>query len=111
MSQLLKSLKSALECMNHESYNDALSALTEAIEVHEKQLSCTQDIVNVQCNDGNWDYDAYMHGMANGMLLVQSVLTDKTPEFLEAPEVWLESLSHMTTDTTSEDLVRGSYNE
>ena len=92
MSKLLEALNNVKEHINHESYNDALSSLSEAIEVYEKQLSSTQDIVNVQCNDGNWNYDAYMHGMANGMLIVQSMFTDNPPEFLEAPEVWLESI-------------------
>ena len=94
MSQLLKSLNNVIEHINHESYNDALSSLTEAIEVYSKQLESTQDIVNVQCNDGNWNYDPYMHGLANGMLIVQSMFTDKPPEFLEAPKVWLESISN-----------------
>ena len=92
MSKLLEALNNVKEHINHESYNDALSSLSEAVEVCEKQLSSTQDIVNVQCNNGNWNYDAYMHGMANGMLIVQSMFTDKSPEFLEAPDVWLESI-------------------
>ena len=94
MIQLLKSLNNAIEHINHESYNDALSSLTEAVKAYEQQLQSTQDIVNVQCNDGNWDYDPYMHGMANGMIIVQSMFADVPPEFLEAPEVWLESINN-----------------
>ena len=94
MSELLKSLKNAIEHINHESYNDALSSLTEAIEVYTKQVRSTQDIVNTQCNDGNWNYDPYMHGLANGMIIVQSMFTDNPSEFLEAPEIWLESIGN-----------------
>ena len=90
MSQLLKSLQNAVDYIKHESYNDALSSLDEVIDAHIKQLESTQDIVNVQCSDGNWNYDPYMHGLANGMLVVQSMFTDVPPEFLEAPEEWLE---------------------
>jgi len=92
MSELLEALNNVKEQMNQVSYSEASNLLGEVIEVYEKQLSSTQDIVNVQCSDGNWNCDAYMHGMANGMLIVQSMFTDKVPEFLEAPDVWLESI-------------------
>jgi len=51
-----------------------------------KQL---QDIIDIQCADGNWNYDSYMHGMANGLLMAQSIMDDKNPEFLDAPTEWL----------------------
>tara|TARA_R110000850_G_scaffold100316_7_gene207535 strand:+ start:926 stop:1255 length:330 start_codon:yes stop_codon:yes gene_type:complete len=92
MSKLLEALNNVKEQMNKASYSEARNLLDEAVEVHKRQLESTQDIVSVQCNDGNWNYDAYMHGLANGMLIVQSMFTDKAPVFLEAPEVWLESI-------------------
>ncbi len=48
-----------------------------------------KEVINIQCSDGNWNFDPYMHGMANGMILAQSCITDEAPEFLEAPETWL----------------------
>ncbi len=48
-----------------------------------------EKLIKVQCMDGNWDYDPYMHGMANGMLLAMSVITDKKPVFLEQPKDYL----------------------
>ena len=42
-----------------------------------------QSLVRTQCTDGNWNYDQYMRGMANGMLLALSVIDGETPEFLE----------------------------
>jgi hypothetical protein len=103
MSALLKSLNNAVDHINHESYNDALSSLAESIAAYTKQLESTQDIINVQCNDGNWNYDPYMHGMANGMIIVQSMFTDKEPDFLEAPEVWLESLDSDGSEVAQQD--------
>ena len=47
------------------------------------------DILDIQCSDGNWNYDSYMHGMANGMILIASMLDCVELEFLEAPETWL----------------------
>jgi len=55
-------------------------------------VEALKDLLKVQCANGNWNYDAYMHGMANGMILAMSLFTRGAPEFLEAPKVWLESI-------------------
>ena len=51
-------------------------------------ISDLEDLLKVQCSDGNWNYDPYMQGMANGMILAMSLLKGVTPEFLDAPDVW-----------------------
>ena len=55
----------------------------------EERLEKLKEMTGVQCSNGNWNYDPYMHGMANGMIFCLSLMEDKDPEFLEAPEVWL----------------------
>ena len=35
-------------------------------------MKALNDVIDVQCSDGNWDYDPYMHGRANGLLLARS---------------------------------------
>jgi len=55
-----------------------------------KSLECLREMKDVQCNDGNWNYDPYMHGMANGMIFALSLFENKRPEYLEAPEIWLK---------------------
>lgn len=35
---------------------------------------------------GNFDADAYMHGMANGLILAQATMQDQEPAFLEWPQ-------------------------
>ena len=47
-----------------------------------------KDVVNIQKMMGNWDFDPYMHGMANGLILAQAILKDQDPKFLDAPKVW-----------------------
>lgn len=47
-----------------------------------------KELIKIQTSRGNWDYDPYMQGMANGMLLAEAVLEDRSPVYLEAPEVW-----------------------
>ena len=47
------------------------------------------DLIAVQCADGNWNYDAYMHGLANGLILARSIIDNKETEFIKAPKKWL----------------------
>jgi len=54
-------------------------------------------------NDGNWNYDPYLHGMANGLIAAFAVATGIEPRYLDAPTEWLSKreiqtnipLSHM----------------
>jgi hypothetical protein len=48
-----------------------------------------EDLVGIACSDGNWNYDPYLRGMANGMLLMRSVLSGEEPKYLDAPAAWL----------------------
>lgn len=61
-------------------------------EMFDHKIQELQDIINVQCSDGNWNYDEYMHGLANGLILSMAIMADVNPVFLEAPEVWLKDL-------------------
>ena len=49
------------------------------------------DIVNIQMRDGNWNFNDYMRGMANGLLLAQVIMTETAVyEPLMPPDQWLE---------------------
>ncbi len=48
-----------------------------------------REIADIQCRHGNWDYDPYMHGLANGLLLAISIVSGEEPHFLDAPAEWL----------------------
>jgi len=58
----------------------------DAVESKIKKL---QGMIDLQCSDGNWNYDPYMHGMANGMIFAMSVLNGKDPKYMTAPDKWL----------------------
>jgi hypothetical protein len=58
----------------------------------QKSVKTLREMKDVQCSDGNWNYDQYMHGMANGMIFALSLFDDKAPEYIEAPEQWLKDL-------------------
>ncbi len=55
----------------------------------EKMIEELQDLVKIQCNDGNWNYSEYMHGMANGLICALSVVSDEEPVYLSKPDEWL----------------------
>lgn len=51
---------------------------------HEQLLKAFEnlkDVTNIQCSKGNWDYDEYMRGMANGLILAMSCFTGKEPKY------------------------------
>jgi len=54
-----------------------------------KEIEELRSLVKVQCMDGNWNYDPYMHGMANGMILALAIAEGKEPQYLDAPETWI----------------------
>jgi len=58
----------------------------------EVRLANLKDCVAIQCFDGNWNYDRYMHGMANGLILALAVMEGCEPKYLEAPEQWLKDV-------------------
>ena len=55
----------------------------------DEKIESMANLVKVQCSNGNWNYDPYMHGMANGMILMLAVLDGEEPKFLDAPKKWL----------------------
>lgn len=59
-----------------------------------KNLHKLKELIQIQCDDGNWNYDPYMQGIANGMILAEAILEDKTPVYLDAPDVWLKDIEN-----------------
>ena len=60
--------------------------MTEETRQIEKEI---KRLVDIQCTNGNWNYDPYMHGFANGLLLALGIVQGKDPEYINAPEHWL----------------------
>ena len=64
----------------------------EKLDIYNKSIETLKEMIAIQCNDGNWNYDAYMFGMANGMIFALSLFDNKSPEYLEAPDVWVKNI-------------------
>lgn len=45
-----------------------------------------QKMLEIQLNDGNWNYDEYMFGLANGLKKALGIIKDEKVELLEAPD-------------------------
>lgn len=58
----------------------------------EDKIKAVEDQVKMQCRHGNWNYDPYMHGMANGLICALATIKGEEPQFLTAPEKWLRDM-------------------
>ena len=55
-------------------------------------LEVFDEILDIQCSHGNWNFDPYMYGMANGLLFARFLIDGKDPPYLEAPNEWLSDV-------------------
>ena len=56
-------------------------AIMDYVEKTEKKISDIHNIVNIQGQSGNWDYNGYMLGLFNGIELASSIMEDRAPQF------------------------------
>ena len=48
-----------------------------------------REMLEVQGQDGTWNYDPYFHGMYNGMEFMLAMVEDREPVFRSSPGKWL----------------------
>lgn len=50
-----------------------------------------KDVLDLQCSNGNWNYNGYMHGRANGLILAMNIIENNKdePPYMKAPDVFL----------------------
>ena len=53
-----------------------------------ERLEELEFVTDIQLNDGNWNADYYMMGMANGLLLAQAIMVGGGFKPLERPRYW-----------------------
>lgn len=54
-----------------------------------KEKEIMRQMLKVQGQHGNWNYDSYMHGLYNGMEYMVALAEKREPKFRDAPETWL----------------------
>jgi len=59
-------------------------------DIHDT-VEVLREMVDIQCTNGNWNYNPYMYGMANGMIFALSLFDNEQPKYLEQPDEWLQN--------------------
>lgn len=57
-------------------------------DVGSARIQTLRSAIAIMREDGNWNWDEYNFGLANGMIFAESVLSGVEPAFLQTPEVW-----------------------
>lgn len=91
-------------CMRDEIFLSAYKKIQSLIDNHceYEPINGLKELLKIQCYDGNWNYDAYMYGLANGMILSLATIERKTPEFLAPPKEWVRKINPEITTESSE---------
>ena len=56
----------------------------------EERLAKLKQLLEIQMQDGTWNYDEYNLGMANGMILAIAVMENTfDPDYLTAPDLFI----------------------
>jgi len=91
-----EALKLALEALEYpgpswlEARQPAITAIKEALARPEQEpVRIMREMLEVQGQHGNWNYDSYMHGLYNGMEYMVALTEKREPKFRDAPDDWL----------------------
>lgn len=63
------------------------------VAISGKQLADMRQVLSIQGDDGNWNYNDYMHGFYNGLELMLAIVEDREPVYRDAPDEWLSDKS------------------
>lgn len=81
-------MKTVLETLAREIEKG--SAAQGEIDKLRRSIKDIDSMVNIQCSEGNWNYNEYMFGLANGLLMASHVMHDCHDEpLLNRPEKFL----------------------
>ena len=74
-------------------------------ETLEEKIAELERLIEIQCTDGTWNYSEYHFGMTNGMIFALSVLTDNSPEYFNAPDMFLNDIEKLDKFNNSSIIV------
>lgn len=64
-------------------------ALRAALATEQEPVTKMREMLEVQGQDGTWNYDPYFHGMYNGMEFMLAMVESREPVFRSSPVKWL----------------------
>lgn len=83
-NQELKSqLKGTTHCFDEEEHEK----LKKQLEEWEHHLKCSKEMLDIQGQKGNYDYDEYMLGLYNGMEYIIALFETREPNFISGKDV------------------------
>lgn len=71
-------------------YNDMFDEnkmLKKQVEEWEHRLKCSKEMLDIQGQKGNYDFDEYMLGLYNGMEFIISLFETREPNFINGKDV------------------------
>ena len=74
----------ANECVRLKEKNQELKKQVEEWEHH---LKCSKEMLGIQGQKGNYDYDEYMLGLYNGMEYIIALFETREPNFISGKDV------------------------
>lgn len=82
-----KELKSQLSGTTHCFDEEEHRKLKKQLEEWEHHLKCSKEMLDVQAQKGNYDYDEYMLGLYNGMEYIISLFETREPNYINGKDV------------------------
>lgn len=64
-----------------------ITNLQKENELHNKILKDANDVLNIQAQKGNYNYDSYMLGLYNGMEMIVSLFEQREPKFKSGKDI------------------------
>lgn len=59
------------------------------VKKYEEKIDVIKMLKEIQEQSGTYDYNEYMFGFANGLILALAIMENKYPQFLEKPEKYI----------------------
>lgn len=59
------------------------------VRKYSDKLYQAKNLTQIQGDNGNWDYDPYMHGLYNGMELILAIFEERDPMLRDVPDKWI----------------------
>ena len=83
-NQELKSqLKGTTHCFDEEEHEK----LKKQLEEWKQHLKCAKEMLDMQGQKGNYDYDEYMLGLYNGMEYIISLFETREPNYISGKDI------------------------
>lgn len=81
--ELKLQLKGTTHCFDEEEHEK----LKKQLEEWEQHLKCAKEMLDMQGQKGNYDYDEYMLGLYNGMEYIISLFETREPNYISGKDI------------------------